>query len=80
MGNNYLHRKWVMRIILFILLLGAAYSAATGGGLSAFAAIVAMGAGVAVFMLAIIAWHSYNLRCHGAEVRRLLGQARCGGA
>ena len=63
-----------------ILLLGAAYSAATGGGLSAFAAIVAMGAGVAVFMLAIIAWHSYNLRCHGAEVRRLLGQARCGGA
>lgn len=23
MGNNYLHRKWVMRIILFILLLGA---------------------------------------------------------
>lgn len=24
MGNNYLHRKWVIRIILFILLLGAA--------------------------------------------------------
>ena len=61
-----------------ILLLGALYSAATGGGLSAFAAITLMGALIAALMLAIGAWHSYNLRFHRAELRRLLSIARRG--
>ena len=61
-----------------ILLLGAGYSAATGGGLSAFAAIVLMGALVAALMLAIGAWHRYNMRFHRAELRQLLSIARRG--
>lgn len=61
-----------------ILLMGASYSAATGGGLSAFAAIALMGAAIAGCMLAISAWHSYNLRFHRAELRRLLSIARRG--
>ncbi|MBR6975569.1 MAG: lysophospholipid transporter LplT [Ottowia sp.] len=61
-----------------ILLLGASYSAATGGGLSAFAAIALMGALIAALMLAIGAWHNYNVRFHRAELRRLLSIARRG--
>lgn len=61
-----------------ILLLGALYSAAAGGGLSAFAATALMGAAVAGCMLAISAWHRYNLRFHRAELRRLLRLARRG--
>ena len=61
-----------------ILLMGASYSAATGWGLSAFAAIALMGAAIAGCMLAISAWHRYNLRFHRAELRRLLSIARRG--
>ena len=59
-----------------ILGLGLAYSAATGWGLSAFAAITAFGVLVAAAMLAIQAWHRHNQRHHGDELERLLHLTR----
>ncbi len=59
-----------------ILLLGGFYSACTGLGLSAYAAIAAFGGVVAGCMLLIQHWHRHNLRHHPEEVEHLLAIAR----
>ena len=59
-----------------ILGLGALYSAATAGGLSAFGAIALLGSVVMAFMLIIQLWHRHNLRHHTAQVEHLLEVAR----
>jgi len=59
-----------------ILLLGAFYSACTGLGLSANAAISAFGIVVAGFMWLIKRWHMHNLRKYPEEVEHLLAIAR----
>lgn len=59
-----------------ILLLGGFYSACTGLGLSAFAAIGAFGGVVAGCMWIIQRWHHHNLRKHPEEVEHLLAIAR----
>lgn len=59
-----------------ILALGALYSAATAGGLSAFGAIALLGSVVMAFMLIIQLWHRHNLRHHTAQVEHLLEIAR----
>jgi LPLT family lysophospholipid transporter-like MFS transporter len=59
-----------------ILLLGGFYSACTGLGLSAYAAIMAFGALVAGFMWLIRLWHQRNLRKYPEEVAHLLAIAR----
>ena len=59
-----------------ILALGMGYSAATGWGVSAFAAITGFGLLVAAAMAAIQVWHRHNERHHGDELRRLLALAR----
>ncbi|MBT2333187.1 lysophospholipid transporter LplT [Variovorax paradoxus] len=59
-----------------ILLLGGFYSACTGLGLSAFAAIGAFGGVVAGCMWLIQRWHHLNLRKYPEEVEHLLAIAR----
>lgn len=59
-----------------ILLLGGVYSACTGLGLSAYAAISVFGALVAGFMWIIKLWHQSNLRKYPEEVEHLLAIAR----
>ena len=59
-----------------ILALGALYSAATAGGLSAFGAIALLGSVVMAFMQIIQLWHRHNLRHHTAQVEHLLEVAR----
>ena len=59
-----------------ILLLGGVYSACTGLGLSAYAAITVFGGLVAGFMWIIRRWHQSNLRKHPEEVEHLLAIAR----
>lgn len=59
-----------------ILGLGALYTASTGAGLSAFAAITAFGLLVAGTMWLIGWWHKRNQRVHGHEIERLLEIAR----
>ena len=59
-----------------ILLLGGVYSACTGLGLSAYAAISVFGALVAGFMWIIKRWHQSNLRKYPEEVEHLLAIAR----
>ena len=59
-----------------ILALGFGYSAATGMGLSAFAAITGFGLLVAVAMAGIQIWHRHNQRHHGEELQRLLALTR----
>jgi LPLT family lysophospholipid transporter-like MFS transporter len=59
-----------------ILGLGALYTASTGAGLSAFAAITAFGVLVAGTMWLIGWWHKRNQRVHGHEIERLLEIAR----
>jgi LPLT family lysophospholipid transporter-like MFS transporter len=59
-----------------ILLLGGFYSACTGLGLSAYAAISAFGLVVAGFMWLIKRWHQNNLRKYPEEVEHLLAIAR----
>jgi len=59
-----------------ILLLGGFYSACTGLGLSAFAAIGAFGGVVAGCMWLIQRWHHQNLRKYPEEVEHLLAIAR----
>jgi LPLT family lysophospholipid transporter-like MFS transporter len=59
-----------------ILLLGGFYSACTGLGLSAYAAISAFGMVVAGFMWLIKRWHQNNLRKYPEEVEHLLAIAR----
>ena len=59
-----------------ILLLGGVYSACTGLGLSAYAAITVFGGLVAGFMWIIRLWHQNNLRKHPEEVEHLLAIAR----
>ncbi|KLN56922.1 lysophospholipid transporter LplT [Variovorax paradoxus] len=59
-----------------ILLLGGFYSACTGLGLSAFAAIGAFGGVVAGCMWLIRRWHHLNLRNYPEEVEHLLAIAR----
>ncbi len=59
-----------------ILLLGAFYSACTGLGLSAYAAITIFGLVVAGFMWLIKRWHENNLRKYPEEVAHLLAIAR----
>ena len=59
-----------------ILALGALYSAATAGGLSAFGAIALLGSVVMAFMLIIQLWHRHNLRHHTAEIKQLMRIAR----
>ncbi|RYF32114.1 MAG: lysophospholipid transporter LplT [Comamonadaceae bacterium] len=59
-----------------ILLLGGVYSACTGLGLSAYAAISVFGALVAGFMWIIMRWHQSNLRKYPEEVEHLLAIAR----
>src|SRR5438477_713869 len=59
-----------------ILILGAFYSACTGLGMSAYAAITAFGVVVAGFMWVIKRWHQTNLRKHPEEVEHLLAIAR----
>ena len=59
-----------------ILALGALYSAATAGGLSAFGAIALLGSVVMAVMLIIQLWHRHNLRHHTAQVEHLLEVAR----
>ena len=59
-----------------ILALGALYSAATAGGLSAFGAIALRGSVVMAVMLIIQLWHRHNLRHHTAQVEHLLEIAR----
>lgn len=59
-----------------ILLLGLLYSAATGLGASAYAAITGFGLMVAVTMWCIGRWYVYNCRHSGAQVRELLQVAR----
>ena len=59
-----------------ILALGALYSGATAGGLSAFGAIALLGSVVMAVMLIIQLWHRHNLRHHTAQVEHLLEIAR----
>lgn len=59
-----------------ILLLGGVYSACTGLGLSAYAAITVFGGLVAGFMWIIKLWHQNNLRKYPEEVEHLLTIAR----
>jgi MFS transporter, LPLT family, lysophospholipid transporter len=59
-----------------ILILGAFYSACTGLGLSAYAAITAFGVVVAGFMWLIKLWHLSNLKKYPEEVEHLLAIAR----
>ena len=59
-----------------ILILGAFYSACTGLGLSAYAAITAFGVVVAGFMWLIRRWHQNNLKRYPEEVEHLLAIAR----
>lgn len=59
-----------------ILMLGAFYSACTGLGLSAYAAITAFGVVVAGFMWLIRRWHQNNLKRYPEEVEHLLAIAR----
>ena len=59
-----------------ILALGALYSGATAGGLSAFGAIALLGSVVMAVMLIIQLWHRHNLRHHTAQVEHLLEVAR----
>ncbi len=59
-----------------ILVLGFMYSAGTGMGLSAFAAITAFGLLVASVMWVIQRWHRHNERHHPHELERLLAIAR----
>ena len=59
-----------------ILLLGGFYSACTGLGLSANAAITAFGGLVAGFMWLIRRWHLSNLQKYPEEVQHLLAIAR----
>ena len=59
-----------------ILALGALYSGATAGGLSAFGAIALLGSVVMAVMLIIQLWHRHNLRHHTAQVEHLLEMAR----
>ncbi|MEN9539340.1 MAG: hypothetical protein RLZZ126_1575, partial [Pseudomonadota bacterium] len=61
---------------LSILLLGIAYSAAIGAGLSDYGAIVAFGLVVSGIMWWIGRWHARNLREHQAEVEHLMDIAR----
>lgn len=58
-----------------ILLLGLVYSAATWGGLSAFGAILWLGALVAGCMVLIMLWHRHNQRVYPEQVGRLLDVA-----
>ena len=59
-----------------ILGLGLMYSAATGAGVSAFAAIAGFGLCIAIVMYIIQRWHQHNLRTHPQELAVLLRQAR----
>jgi MFS family permease len=59
-----------------ILLLGVFYSACTGLGLSAYAAITAFGVVIAGCMWLIKRWHERNLRRYPEEVEHLLAIAR----
>ena len=59
-----------------ILALGFLYSASTGLGLSAFAAIALFGAVVVVSMALIQLWYRHNLRHHTAEIKQLMRIAR----
>lgn len=59
-----------------ILLLGAFYSACTGLGLSAYAAITAFGLVVAGFMWLIKRWHESNGHRYPEEIAHLLAIAR----
>ena len=59
-----------------ILALGFLYSASTGLGLSAFAAIALFGAVVVVSMALIQLWYRHNLRHHTAEIKQLMRLAR----
>lgn len=59
-----------------ILLLGGFYSACTGLGLSAYAAIAAFGGVVAGCMWIIQRWHNHNVRRYPEEVEHLLAIAR----
>ena len=59
-----------------ILALGSLYSASTGLGLSAFAAIALFGAVVVVSMALIQLWYRHNLRHHTAEIKQLMRIAR----
>ncbi len=59
-----------------ILGLGFLYSASTGAGLSAFGAIAAFGALVALVMWGIQRWHAANLRRYPHELERLFEIAR----
>jgi MFS family permease len=61
-----------------ILALGLLYSASTGLGLSAFAAIALFGGVVVVSMAAIQLWYRHNLRHHTAEIKQLMRMARGG--
>ena len=59
-----------------ILGMGVFYSAATGLGLSALGAVALFGAVVVGAMALIWGWHGHNVRHHGADVARLLAEAR----
>ena len=59
-----------------ILILGAFYSACTGFGMSAYAAITAFGVVVASFMWLIRRWHQGNCRKYPEEIAHLLAIAR----
>jgi MFS family permease len=59
-----------------ILGLGFLYTAATGAGVSAFGAIAAFGALVALVMWGIQRWHAANLRRYPHELQRLFEIAR----
>ena len=59
-----------------ILVLGAAYSFATGMGLPTFAAITAFGLVIAGVMWLIKRWHARNCVVHREEIERLLEVAR----
>ena len=59
-----------------ILLLGVAYSAATGLGVSTFAAVAGFGGFVALVMALIQLWHQHNRIHHGDELAKLLKLTR----
>jgi len=59
-----------------ILVLGAAYSLATGMGLPTFRAVVTFGVTIAGLMYMIKRWHERNCVVHATEVDRLLAIAR----
>ncbi|QXL83782.1 lysophospholipid transporter LplT [Comamonas sp. NLF-1-9] len=61
---------------LAILLMGAAYSAASSWGLSAFGAVTAFGATVTLVMWLIQRWYAWNLRTFREEMSRLKVIAR----